>query len=195
MERRLLRHGKYRDRSFGQVENEDRDYCAWVLRALDLPSSLRLFACYLKNRHGGIMTVGRNKGKYFDEVYLLDPGYCVWVMALATEASGNLRELQSYLGARSAFTDRFDDDDDLPRSRSPPQRRVTVHRAQADQAHDNQPLTLPDECPICCSRPIRTAFASCGHMVCCVHCSAKCDKCPICRVPVNGGDVIRLFGC
>ena len=68
MERRVLRHGKYRDRSFGHVENEDRDYCAWVLRALDLPPSLRLSACYLKNRHGGIMTVGRNKGKFFDEV-------------------------------------------------------------------------------------------------------------------------------
>ena len=68
MENRVLLRGKHVNRTFAQAET-DRPYCAWVLRAPSLQqSSLRLFQFYLRQRHGGIFTVGRHKGEWFDEV-------------------------------------------------------------------------------------------------------------------------------
>ena len=73
MAHRVLNHGKYRDHMFGDIEQEDREYCAWVLRTRDLPSSLLSFSRYLRRQHGGILTVGKNRLKWFDEVLLVDP--------------------------------------------------------------------------------------------------------------------------
>ena len=95
MEHRLLLNGKYRNRTFSHAES-DRVYCNWVLGSPSLPLSLRLFQHYLKQRHGGIFSVGKHKGRFFDEVLESDPVYTLWAMGLH-DASGNLRDYQYYV--------------------------------------------------------------------------------------------------
>ena len=46
-------------------------------------------------------------------------------------------------------------------------------------------------CKICYSAAINTVFLRCGHMVSCMPCSDRIDKCPICRAPIQ--DVIQTF--
>ena len=71
----MLRVGKYRGAAFEEVAQRDRSYCAWVLR--EHPPGLKNFYKYLVERHGGLLHIGKHKGKYFDEVMpedFLDPG-------------------------------------------------------------------------------------------------------------------------
>ena len=56
---------------------------------------MRLFQHYLKQTHGGIFSVGKHKGRFFDEVLEMDPAYTLWAMGVHT-ASGNLRDYQLY---------------------------------------------------------------------------------------------------
>ena len=58
--------GSSRSKRLEDVAAIDRGYCAWVLRdkVLLLPSFYR----YLNKAHGGILNVGKHKGRYFDEV-------------------------------------------------------------------------------------------------------------------------------
>mgnify|MGYP001257397207 CR=1 FL=1 len=38
-----------------------------------------------------------------------------------------------------------------------------------------------DECCICLSNNANMVFYPCGHLICCSVCTAKVDKCPLCR--------------
>ena len=49
------------------------------------------------------------------------------------------------------------------------------------------------ECKICYCRGINAVFAGCGHLVCCLVCAYRVDKCPICRVQVRPNEIIRTF--
>lgn len=189
MENRLILNGKYRDKPFSYVEYADVDYCAWVLRCpqTSLPLSLHLFQCYLRQKHGGIIRVGKHKGCYFDDLYRNEPTYASWVLGLGNPA-GSLLEFKNYVvAASSAATPRF-------RSRSPRRSNGYVESVQAGDVYH---IDVPKECRVCYDLPVRTAFAGCGHMVCCTRCAlefvAKGLACPICRSPVH--NVIRLFGC
>ena len=72
---RLIRHGKYQRISFEQVAASDKDYVSWVLRAEGLPSSLREFARYLRERYGGILMAGKYKHMFFSDVLEYHPDY------------------------------------------------------------------------------------------------------------------------
>ena len=41
------------------------------------------------------------------------------------------------------------------------------------QAGDVYGVDIPKECRICYDLPVRTAFAGCGHMVCCTRCALE----------------------
>ena len=75
----MLRCGKFRGHTHEHVKKQDRGYCAWVLRAQRekqlLTRDLRKFADHLKKQHGGVLTVGSHKGKFFDEVLAKHPDY------------------------------------------------------------------------------------------------------------------------
>jgi len=79
----MLRSGKFRGHTHEHVKKQDKGYCAWVLRArrekqTQLPRDLRKFADHLKTQHGGVLTVGVHKGKFFDEVLKTSPDYGEW---------------------------------------------------------------------------------------------------------------------
>ena len=97
MEHRLLLNGKYKDCTFLQAE-ADRGYCGWILGSQSLPLSLRLFQHYLRQRHGGLFSVGKHKGRFFDEVLHSDPAYTLWALGLQ-DAAGNLREYQQFVAS------------------------------------------------------------------------------------------------
>ena len=78
---RLIRHGKYQRISFEQVAASDKDYVSWVLRAEGLPSSLREFARYLRERYGGILMAGKYKHMFFSDVLEYHPDYAAPVRA------------------------------------------------------------------------------------------------------------------
>lgn len=40
-------------------------------------------------------------------------------------------------------------------------------------------------CQICMDNEVATAFCPCGHVVCCVECSAMCKECPLCRSQIT----------
>ena len=40
-------------------------------------------------------------------------------------------------------------------------------------------------CQICMDSEVATAFCPCGHVVCCVDCSAMCKECPLCRSQIT----------
>ena len=72
---RLVRHGKYKRLTFEALAASDKDYVSWCLRAQGLPSSLRDFARYVKERYGGILMAGKYKHMFFADVLELHPDY------------------------------------------------------------------------------------------------------------------------
>ena len=72
---RRIHHGKHRGCTFADVAANEKGYASWVLRTdtQSLPTSLQMFQDYLTNSHGGILTVGKHKGKYFVDVLENDP--------------------------------------------------------------------------------------------------------------------------
>ena len=61
-------HGKHNGSTFQDVIENDRSYVSWVLRCDSLPSSLKMLKQYVLEKNGGIMTVGKYRGRYFSEV-------------------------------------------------------------------------------------------------------------------------------
>ena len=47
------------------------------------------------------------------------------------------------------------------------------------------------KCIACCDAPMNSTNDRCGHVVMCDTCLVKCDRCPICRVPIQ--NIIKLF--
>ena len=75
----LLLLGRHRGRSFAEVAQIDRPYCAWILRAK--PGCFQRFHRYLRTKHGGMLEVGKHKGMFFSEVLDMEPDYCFWVVS------------------------------------------------------------------------------------------------------------------
>lgn len=49
------------------------------------------------------------------------------------------------------------------------------------------------ECKICMERPIESAFAPCGHALCCLECARAMPTCPLCAARVGAVTRIRLM--
>ena len=181
MEYNTLWHGKYRNYTFLQVETSDKRYCAWVLRSESLPLSLRLFQHYLKQRHGGIFTIGKHAYNWYDAVVSSDPGYTAWAASLS-DASGDLSKFQSYLVKLAG--------------RRPPPARRRISRSPRRGSHTPMASStgFASTCKICYTDPISTIFVKCRHMVCCRNCVTQVVKkhraCPICRAPLTMRDVV-----
>ena len=79
---RLIRHGKYRLMSFEDLAVADKDYVSWCLRSESLPSSLREFVDWIKERYGGLLTAGRYKRMYFSDVIANYPEYTALLILL-----------------------------------------------------------------------------------------------------------------
>jgi hypothetical protein len=47
-------------------------------------------------------------------------------------------------------------------------------------------------CRICMDRAIDTAFFPCAHVMACGECGARCDRCPLCRAPIQHSQRIFL---
>ncbi|PNF14672.1 E3 ubiquitin-protein ligase MYLIP [Cryptotermes secundus] len=47
-------------------------------------------------------------------------------------------------------------------------------------------------CRICMDRAIDTAFFPCAHVMACGECGARCDRCPLCRAPIQHSQHIFL---
>ena len=74
--RKLIRHGKYKGMlTFEQLAACDKDYVSWCLRSESLPLSLKQFARWVKQEHGGILSVGKYKHMYFNDVLEHHPDY------------------------------------------------------------------------------------------------------------------------
>ena len=179
MEYNMLWHGKYRYCTFSHVETSDKPYCAWVLRSASLPLSLKLFQHYLKQKHGGIFTVGKHSYNWYDTVAQTDPSYTAWVASLS-DPSGDLLKFQIYLV-------------ELAGRRPPPATR----RSRSPRRGSHTPMAVSTEfastCKICYTDPISTIFVKCRHMVCCRNCAQQVVNehraCPICRVQLTMRDV------
>ena len=82
----MIRCGKHAGRPFGDVAATDPWYCAWVLRekadGTKLSRDLGSFAKYIQDVHGGVLEVGKHRGRYFRDVVREDPEYGQWVASL-----------------------------------------------------------------------------------------------------------------
>ena len=167
----MLKYGKHTGAPYEKVAAEDRKYCAWILReereSNQLSRNMKSFAQYLKQQHGGLMTVGKHAGKFFDELLRDDPEYASWVMALA-HPSNAMKEFADYIIEQQRIKA---DDDTRKRTR--------------DEVNDGK-------CILCLERSLTAAFIPCGHCVCCYDCASTMEsyRCPICRKPAT---VQRLF--
>lgn len=50
--------------------------------------------------------------------------------------------------------------------------------------------TVNDVCIICYENSIDCVITPCGHQVCCLKCSEKMSKCPICHIDCQ---ILRIF--
>ena len=66
----FFKNGKYAGQSFERVASEDRRYSAWALREQEegggkLSRNLAsFFVKFIKDRHGGVMSIGKHRGLY-----------------------------------------------------------------------------------------------------------------------------------
>ena len=140
-----LKYGKHTGAPYEKVAAEDRKYCAWVLREEresnnQLSHNMKSFAHYLKTQHGGVMTVGKHSGKFFDELLKEDPEYAVWVQSL-TQPGAAMKEFSEYITEQQQ---RKEDDDNRKRTR--------------DEAANGK-------CILCLDRALTAAYIPCGHTV------------------------------
>ena len=124
------------------------------------------------------MAVGKHRHNLFREIVDEDPAYCVWANDLPSPTVA-MQKFQSWLKRHRT---------DVPDEQEGSKRRRVV---EEEPAHQGGPAAL--ECKVCYTRGIDAVFAACGHLVCCMACAARVDRCPICRVPVRSGDIIRTY--
>ena len=158
---KMLRRGKHRGKRFEDVAAIDRGYCAWVPREKAL--HLHSFYSYLIKAHGGILNVGKHKGRFFDELLEGAPEYGKWALNLG-EPHETLHLFIDYLRVHAKNAPR-----EAPEE--PPEKK-----SKTDE-------TL---CVVCFDRPIDTVFVPCGHLASCLPCGSKFDNrpCPICKTRV-----------
>ena len=153
----VLRVGKHKGKSYSAVAESDRNYCSWLLRLGSHSTSRGLdkFASYLKKNHGGILPIGRHKGKFYKEIIEEDNDYCSWASQI--EKPGDpLKDFVHYL---------------------------KLHWKESDR--DDSGAKGSEECKICFSAAINTVLVPCGHRGMCLACAERLDTCPYCKAPIS----------
>jgi hypothetical protein len=51
---------------------------------------------------------------------------------------------------------------------------------------ENDLLKASNTCKVCLEKEVHAVFLPCGHLVCCMTCSEKVEKCPLCRTNILG---------
>ena len=128
----VLRVGKHKGKSYSAVAESDRSYCSWVLRlgSHSTSSGLDKFASYLKKNHGGILPIGRHKGKFYKEIIEEDSDYCSWASQI--EKPGDpLKDFVHYL---------------------------KLHWKESDRDREDSNAKGSEECKICFSAAISTVL-------------------------------------
>ena len=99
----MLRCGKHAGRSFHEVAAVDVGYCSWVLRekreGKTLPRDLKAFVKHLEQEHGGVLDVGKHRGRFFGDILEHDPDYSDWASSLG-EPSKAMIDFQKYVKNR-----------------------------------------------------------------------------------------------
>ena len=63
-----------------------------------------------------------------------------------------------------------------------------------NKSQDIEPLDQDNKtCIICFDKEINTLISNCGHLGCCFECASNMNTCPICRVPYNLENLIRIY--
>ena len=173
----MLHSGKHKGHRFVDVAQEDRSYCAWVLR--DGGPSFSSFAAYLRRQHGGVMVVGKHKGQFYDEIVLHDAEYCAWAVSVIDPGPA-LHEFIEYVNAQAL--------DPLP----------TIGGEQQDGGREGTPARKrrcctagPCQCNICFAMAAGRACIPCGHVLCGICASKLCVGCPFCRATIDR--CVKLF--
>ena len=178
---RIVLAGRFKGSTYTEVLASHRPYCLWVLESTELPPGLQAFKRWLISRFGGIMAVGKYKLKTYREIVDEDAPYAVWASELSNPTDA-MRKFQSYL------IDQGIEADDTPQRPAKRQRPSATEEPAVQQAGP-----APLECKICFCNGINAVFAGCGHLVCCLVCAYRVDRCPICRVQVLPNEIIRTF--
>ena len=119
---------------------------------------------------------------------------------------GDQRMCQSAIMQRKPtkmFIESDSSDDDLSnlhQFRIKGRRMATVEINKVDELSSEQlrefVRTLQDSrtCQVCMDSEVSTAFCPCGHVVCCVQCSALVKECPLCRAHITYAQRV-FFSC
>ena len=77
----------------------DKRYSAWALREEreggQLSRNLAGFVKHVKERHGGVMGIGKYRGHYFDELLKNEPEHVEWAQSLASPGNA-FKELADF---------------------------------------------------------------------------------------------------
>jgi len=184
----MLRCGRYTGHSFEHVAAEDTNYCEWVLRASfegkKLPRDLRAFSRYLSNTHGGVLSVGKYKGEFYDEALRIDPGYCDWASSLEDPGPG-LKSFAKYV-RQQKHTAESSTTETTKSTEKTGTTRTTGTTSPSPKRRRNEPAA--QTCSVCYTKPVECAFVPCGHVSCCLRCARLVDgadgRCPICRLEI-----------
>ena len=158
----MLRFGKYKGQSYEDIAARDRTYCAWVLSLSNPSPGLQEFATYLRDHHGGILTVGAHRGAFFDEMLMSHPDYCAWAASLEHPTAG-MQRFSAYLLAEAEDIQHVDDEPWSVTSDSdmaPAPRRPCPAEEPAAT-----PFARSEECKICMASAIHTCFVPCGLLL------------------------------
>ena len=80
-------------------------------------------------------------------------------------------------------------------------------RSQPPAPHPAAPIGLDrdqnletktgEDCVVCYDNAANTVIVSCGHQALCDSCASSLDftQCPICRTPISGAGIIRVYKC
>ena len=99
----LLKQGKHIGRTFEEVCQTDRPYIDWVFReekSGELSPNLAALVAYVRQKYGGLMTLGKHRGRYFSELLEQDPLYADWAMNVSCPGDP-LRSFGDYAQASS----------------------------------------------------------------------------------------------
>jgi hypothetical protein len=103
------------------------------------------------------------------------------VPPFSSKRHGNTQsEIPSYTISRFSHESDDDSDSDLDNDQ--------IYTSFDDD--ESVATTVDDNCIICCDNAIDCVFSRCGHQVCCLECSDKMSKCPICN---SECEAIRIF--
>jgi len=95
----MIRSGKHKGKTWDDLK-KDRPYCEWLIRAHreqpTLPKDLKRFAASMTEEHGGILSVGVHKNKWFDDVVKQFPDYAEWAEELSAP-SASIKHFAEYV--------------------------------------------------------------------------------------------------